>query len=55
MNEQAELRDWLVALRTPGLGPGGLRERLAAANGRIGEVLVQLKRHASALDPGADA
>jgi len=55
MNEQAELRDWLVALRTPGLGPGGLRERLAAANGRIDEVLVQLKRHASALDPGAGA
>ena len=55
MNEQAELRDWLVALRTPGLGPGGLRERLAAANGRIGEVLVQLKRHASALDPKAGA
>ena len=53
MNEQAELRDWLIALRTPGLGPGGLRERLAASDGRIGQVLKQLQRQASAL--GADA
>lgn len=53
MNEQAELRDWLVALRTPGLGPGGLRERLSAADGRMGDVLAQLRRHASALDPRA--
>lgn len=53
MNEQAELRDWLVALRTPGLGPGGLRERLSAADGRMGAVLAQLRRHASALDPRA--
>lgn len=43
MNEQAELRDWLMALRTPGLGPVGLRERLAAANGRIGEVIKRLQ------------
>ncbi|HEX8777506.1 MAG TPA: DNA-processing protein DprA [Rhodanobacter sp.] len=55
MNEQAELRDWLVALRTPGLGPGGLRERLAAANGRMGEVVAQLRRQSSALDPKAGA
>ena len=53
MNEHAELRDWLIVLRTPGLGPGGLRERLAAAGGRIGEVLAQLRRHGSALDPEA--
>lgn len=50
MNEQAELRDWLVAMRTPGLGPGGLRERLAAADGHIGEVVKQLRRQASTLD-----
>lgn len=55
MNEQAELRDWLTALRTPGLGPGGLRERLAVAGGRIGDVLAQLRRHASALDADAKA
>ena len=53
MNEHAELRDWLIVLRTPGLGPGGLRERLTAAGGRIGEVLAQLRRHGSALDPEA--
>ncbi|GGA28910.1 DNA-processing protein DprA [Dyella nitratireducens] len=55
MNEQAELRDWLVALRTPGLGPGGLRERLVAANGRIDDVVAQLRRHSSVLDPKAQA
>lgn len=53
MNEQAELRDWLLALRTPGLGPGGLRERLAAAGGHIGTVLTELRRHAFTL--GAEA
>ncbi|HTV86181.1 MAG TPA: DNA-processing protein DprA [Dyella sp.] len=55
MNEQAELRHWLIALRTPGLGPGGLRERMAAAQGRIEEVLGQLRRHAAALDARAPA
>lgn len=55
MNEQAELRDWLTALRTPGLGPGGLRERLAAAGGRIGEVVKQLQRDASTLNAEAQA
>lgn len=55
MNEQASWRDWLTVLRTPGLGPGGLRERLAAAQGRIDQVLVQLQRHATSLDPAAQA
>jgi DNA processing protein len=55
MNEQAHWRDWLMVLRTPGLGPGGLRERLAAAQGRIDQVLAQLQRHASSLDPAAQA
>lgn len=55
MNEQAELRDWLMALRTPGLGPGGLRERLAAAGGRIGDVMKQLQRNASTLNAEAQA
>jgi DNA processing protein len=53
MNEQAELRDWLIALRTPGLGPGGLRERLAASDGRISQVVKQLQRQASSLDADA--
>ncbi|GLQ48365.1 DNA processing protein DprA [Dyella lipolytica] len=53
MNEHAELRDWLIALRTPGLGPGGLRERLGATRGSIDQVLAQLRRQASSLDPEA--
>jgi DNA processing protein len=55
MNEHALLRDWLIALRTPGLGSVGLRERLAATQGNIGEVLAQLRRHASSLDARAPA
>jgi DNA processing protein len=44
MNDMDELRAWLIALRTPGLGPSGLRERLDVANGDIGAVLAQLQR-----------
>lgn len=55
MNEHALLRDWLIALRTPGLGSVGLRERLAATQGNIGEALAQLRRHASSLDARAPA
>lgn len=55
MNEQTELRDWMVALRTPGLGPGGLRERLAAAGGRIDAVVAQLHRQSAMLDAQAQA
>ncbi|TAL82934.1 MAG: DNA-protecting protein DprA [Rhodanobacter sp.] len=43
MNESDEVRDWLIALRTPGLGPGGLRERLQAAGGNIGVTLARLR------------
>jgi DNA processing protein len=49
------LRAWLIALRTPELGPGGLRERLDAADGDIGRVLAQLQRHAAALGEPAKA
>jgi DNA processing protein len=55
MNEQDELRHWLIALRTPGLGAVGLRERLATARGRIDEAVNQLRRHAAALDARAPA
>jgi DNA processing protein len=55
MNEQTELRDWLIALRTPGLGPVGLRDRLEAAGGCIGAVLAQLRRQASQLGAPAQA
>jgi DNA processing protein len=54
MNEQAELRDWLIVLRVPGLGPVGLRERLSAA-GSIGQVLTQLRRQISSLGAAAQA
>ncbi|MEW9625192.1 DNA-processing protein DprA [Rhodanobacter geophilus] len=55
MDETEELRAWLVALRTPGLGPGGLREALAAAGGHIDAVPAWLRRRAAALDEGAAA
>jgi DNA processing protein len=55
MNETDELRAWLTALRTPGLGPGGLREALAAAGGRIDAALARLRRQAAALGEGAAA
>jgi DNA processing protein len=55
MNKQAKWRDWLTVLRTPGLGPGGLRERLGAAQGRIDRVLAELQRNASTLHPEAQA
>lgn len=42
-----EQRAWLTALRTPGLGPGGLRTRLDMAGGDIERALTQLHR-----DPG---
>jgi DNA processing protein len=43
-DEMNELRAWMIALRTPGLGPGGLRERLDAAGGEIQGVLTRLRR-----------
>ncbi|MBT2143921.1 MULTISPECIES: DNA-processing protein DprA [unclassified Rhodanobacter] len=49
MDDLDELRAWLIALRTPGLGPGGLRERLDAAGGDIRVALAQLRRHAAPL------
>jgi DNA processing protein len=55
MDETDELRAWLVALRTPGLGPGGLREALAAADGRINAALARLRRQVATLGEGAAA
>jgi DNA processing protein len=55
MNDMDELRAWLIALRTPGLGPGSLRERLAEVDGDIEMVLVQLRRHAASLGELAQA
>jgi DNA processing protein len=50
-----DLRAWLTALRTPGLGPGGLRQWLARAGGDIHGALVQLCRDGATLDPTARA
>jgi DNA processing protein len=47
MNDTDELRAWMIALRTPGFGPVGLREQLAQADGDIDEMLARLARHAS--------
>lgn len=55
MDDLDELRAWLIALRTPGLGPGGLRERLDAVGGDIEAVLAQLRRHAAPLGELAQA
>ncbi|MEO6801137.1 MAG: DNA-processing protein DprA [Rhodanobacter sp.] len=49
MDDKDGLRAWLIALRTPGLGPGGLRERLDAADGDIHIALHRLRTHPSSL------
>ena len=55
MDETSEWRAWLTALRTPGVGPGGLRERLLAVDHDIHAVLVRLWRQREALGDGATA
>ena len=55
MNDMDERRAWLIALRTPGLGPNGLRERLDAAQGDIRRMLVQLKAQSAPLGDEARA
>ncbi len=54
-NDIDDLRAWLIALRTPGLGPGGLRERLDAADGDILSALAHLQRHCAPLGEPAKA
>ncbi|WP_158880859.1 DNA-processing protein DprA [Rhodanobacter sp. L36] len=53
MNDTDELRAWMVALRTPGLGPGGLRH-LLDKTGNIEGALARLRRSAR-LDESARA
>lgn len=48
-------RAWMIALRTPGLGPGGLRERLEAAGGDIHAVVGRLQRDEGSLGAPARA
>jgi DNA processing protein len=47
MDDTRQWRAWMMALRTPGLGPGGLRERLAAAGNDIERVLSELRQQPS--------
>ena len=51
MDDKDELRAWLIALRTPGLGPGGLRERLRAVGGDIHAMVAGLQAHAALDEP----
>jgi len=55
IDDMDELHAWLIALRTPGLGPGGFRGRLDAAGGDIDSVLVWLRRHGASLGELAQA
>lgn len=50
MDDKDELRAWMIALRTPGLGPGGLRERLDAVGGDIHAALARLQTPPAPLD-----
>ena len=54
-DEVNELRAWMIALRTPGLGPGGLRERLDASAGDIQGVAGRLRREGGILGAPARA
>jgi DNA processing protein len=55
MEDRDELRAWLVALRTPGIGPGGLRRQLDAAGGDIGAALDRLRQQGARLGEQAQS
>ncbi len=55
MDDGDDWRAWMIALRTPGLGPGGLRERLRTAGNDIHAVLARLRRGHSGLGAEAQA
>jgi DNA processing protein len=55
MNDMDDLRAWMIALRTPGLGPAGLRERLDAAKGDMRRALTLLRAHPASLGEPARA
>ncbi len=55
MDETNDWRAWLTALRTPGAGPGVLREQLHETGNDIHAVLAQLWRRRTALGAGAAA
>ncbi|WP_199100629.1 DNA-processing protein DprA, partial [Dyella sp. ASV21] len=49
MSDAARYRPWLLLLRTPGLGPAGLREQLAAHHGDAAAVWEALRARAASL------
>lgn len=53
MSDTDALRAWLILLRTPGLGPAWLRERLAALGDDIRAVLAGLRHAPSPLEEAA--
>ncbi|HEV2620821.1 MAG TPA: DNA-processing protein DprA [Frateuria sp.] len=53
MNDPDALRAWLILLRTPGIGPAWLRERLADEGGDTRAVLETLRRAPAALEEAA--
>lgn len=55
MSDPDALRAWLTLLRTPGLGPAWLHERLAAGGGDICAVLAGLQRTPAGLEETARA
>jgi DNA processing protein len=55
MGDIDEQRAWMIALRTPGLGPGGLRERLSESGNDIEAVLTRLRQRPQGLDEAAQA
>lgn len=55
MAESDDLQAWLIALRTPGLGPGGLRWWLEHAGGDMRRVPAQLWGHRGELGAAARA
>jgi DNA processing protein len=55
MDSSEQQRAWMLALRTPGLGPGGLRESLKACGDDIIAVVNRLRRRSSSLSDEARA
>ena len=55
MNDPTIQRPWLILLRTPGLGPAGLREQLAAHGGDIDAVLAAYRERATRFPEAARA
>lgn len=55
MNHCNDTLSWLTLLRTPGLGPGGLRARLADCAGSAPLALAALRNHSAGLGAAARA